>query len=413
MDSADIWLIVALATLIVAAAVLGAAEAGLLRVRRVTVEVAAEDGDRRAAILVRLIDDLPNVLNTVLLVVLFIQIGAATIAGALAAKLSGSVAVTIASFALTIVLFVYTEAIPKTYAVRNPERVALLAARVLRGLTALLRPVVRILVWFADLQAPGTGIASPVAPTEEELRRLASEAAATGTIEEVDRVLIEKAFLLGDKLVHEIMVPRLDVVGVPAGASVRSAIDEALDSGHRRLLVWEGDLDHVLGIVRVRDLVSAMRTSPDVAVDSVATPPLVVPQSNRVLDVLELMQDDGRHLAVVVDEHGGTEGIVTIEDVVSELFGQVADEGAVPTAEIIPEAPGQWLVAGSTDVVDLAAAVEHELPEGEWNTAAGVVIGLAGRIPTSGETFHALGLKFEVVETERNRVTLIRISQDG
>ena len=183
MDGTDITLLVILIALLAAAVVLGASEAALLRVQRVRVEVAAGDGDR-AVRLLHLLDDLPRVLNTVLLVVLLVQIGAATVTGMLSGRHFGNLGVSIASIALTVVLFVYAEAIPKTYAVRHPYRVARATAPIVSALAWLLRPIVTVLVWFADLQAPGSGIAASTTVTEDELRRLASHAAVEGSIEQ-------------------------------------------------------------------------------------------------------------------------------------------------------------------------------------------------------------------------------------
>lgn len=400
----------ALLLLVAAAAFLGAAEAALLRVSRVRVEVMADGGSRRASTLLSLLGDLPVVLNTVLLVVLLVQIGAATLSGALAARLFGSFAVTIASIVLTLVLFVYTEAIPKTYAVHHPERVALWASPVIRALVFVLRPIVNLLVLFADLQAPGTGVASSAAPTEDELLLLAEEAAATGMIEEGDKRLIDRVFELGDRRVDEIMVPRIDVIGVESTATVEEAMRESIAAGHRRLIVWLGDLDRVVGVVRLRDLAVAALDDPVARVSSYTTPPLTTPQSRLVVDLLEDMQRSGSHLAVVVDEHGGIEGIVTIEDVVTELLGPVADEGEVAIDDISHVSPGVWDVLGGTDILDLSRELGTDFPEGEWTTAAGLVLAELGHIPLAGTTVSVSGWNVEVLAVDANRVKRMRFT---
>lgn len=410
METADVLQLIALLLLVAGAAFLGAAEAALLRVSRVRVEVMADGGSRRASTLLSLLGDLPVVLNTVLLVVLLVQIGAATLSGALAARLFGSLAVTIASIVLTLVLFVYTEAIPKTYAVHHPERVALWTAPVIRGLVIVLRPIVYLLVLFADLQAPGTGVASSAAPTEEELLLLTEEAAATGMIEPGDKALIDRVFELGDRRVDEIMVPRIDVIGVEATASVEEAMRVAIAAGHRRLIVWHGDLDRVVGVIRLKDLAVAALDDRVATVSSYTTPPLTTPQSRLVVDLLDDMQRSGSHLAVVVDEHGGIEGIVTIEDVVTELVGPVADEGEVTIDEISQVSEGVWNVVGGTDLLDLSRELGTDFPEGEWTTAAGLVLAEVGDIPSVGATIPISGWDVEVVAVDSNRIKMMRFT---
>jgi CBS domain containing-hemolysin-like protein len=407
MDGTDFALAVGLVLLLLTATVLGAAEAALLRVSRVRVVVRVETGDGGSVRLLRLLDDLPRVLNTVLLTVLLVQIGAATVTGSLTARHFGNVGVTVASVVLTIVLFVYAEAIPKTYAVRHPDTVARATAPLLSALTLLLRPIVTILVAFADVQAPGRGVAGPVGVTEEELRFLASEAAVHGTIDETDRTLMERAFALGDRSVEEILTPRTDVDAVPFDATVAEALDRAIISGHRRLPVYEGDLDHLRGVVRLQDLAAAVVDSPDAPVHTVATEELVVPETKSVVDLLAEMQASGIHMAVVVDEHGGTAGIVTIEDVAGELVGRISDEGEQLRPEIRPLGSGRWRLDATADVEDFEEATGIDLPEGDWVTVGGLVTGVAGRIPERGDVFHFDGVTFTVRAARPQRVVTL------
>ena len=407
MDATDLALLLLLLVLLIAAFVLGASEAALLRVQRVRVEVATAEGDRRSARLMHLLDDLPQVLNTVLLVVLLVQIGAATVVGMLSGRHFGNLGVTIASVALTVVLFVYAEAIPKTYAVRHPYRVARATQPILSALTLVLRPVVSVLVWFADLQAPGSGIAASTTVTEDELRRLASHAAVEGSIDESDRELMERAFEMGDRTVDEILTPRTDMVAVGAETTIAEALDVAIHSGHRRLPVFQDDLDHIRGVVRLRDLAAAITDSPDALVTTVATRELVVPETKRVIELLAEMQTAGVYLALAIDEHGGTAGIVTIEDVVAELVGRVSDEGEALNPLIRSMGRGRWHVDAATDVDDLESETGVALPDGEWHTVGGLVIGVAGRIPDVGEMFAFEGLTITILDAAPQRVASV------
>lgn len=408
----DVMLVASLLFLVFAAALLGAAEAAILRVRRVRIEVSAAEGSRAAAALLPLLDDLPRVLNTVLFVVLLVQIGAATIAGVIAERWFGSIAVTIGSVLLTLVLFVYTEAIPKTYAVHHAESVAVFTAPLVRGLAFVLRPLVSLLLWFADLQAPGSGVATPSVATEEELLLLTAEAAAHGTIEPEDAELIDRVFVLGDRRVNELMVPRRDVVGVDANATVDEALTVAIAAGHRRVAVWDGAQEHIVGVARLQDLASQAPGSPTKSVHAVMVDPIVTPESRRVVDLLGDMQSRTTHFAVVIDEHGATTGIVTIEDVVEELVGPVSDEGEPVESDIADLGDGSWLVTGTADVVEFERASGSSLPEGDWNTMGGLAMGVTGSIPKEGDMIPIGEFKATVIAVEDRRVLRMRLDPE-
>lgn len=402
-------LIILLVVLLGIAIYLGAAEAALLRVRRTAVEVLAADGDAGARRLLRLVKDLPRVMNTVLLTVLLVQIGAATVTGLLAERWFGSLGITAASVVLTLVMFVYAEAIPKTYAVRHPLRVARLVTPVVALLKTALHPVVSLLIWFADLQAPGQGIAGTAGITEEELRLLAAQAAASGEIAESDLELMERAFRVGDQRVDEILVPRIDVISVSADTPASRALGIAIEAGHRRLPVHAGNPDEMSGVVRMRDLARHLAEGNDDPVGQLARDVLVVPESKRVLELLREMQRSGLHFAVAVDEYGGTAGIVTIEDVVEELVGEVADEGEDRPTTIQEIGPDRWRVDARVPVADLEAVLGEGLPEGDWNTVGGLVLGLIGRIPLVGETAEVAGQVLTVTAASRRRVLRVEI----
>jgi CBS domain containing-hemolysin-like protein len=409
-DSVPLFIV--LGILIVVAAFFAAAEAALLRVPRVRLEVAAERGDRSAARLARLVSDLPRVINSVLLLVLLVQVGAATVAGVIAERHFGNTGVTIVSVLLTLVMFVYAEAIPKTLAVRHPLTVARVVALPVWLLARVTRPIVALLLLFADLQSPGKGIPSRATVNELELRRLAEEAAAAGEIEPSDLDLIERSFRVGDRSVAEIMIPRPDVVAVPGTMDAARALEIALESGHRRLPVCHDDLDEVTGVVRLRDLARAIASGASRTAADLQRPPVAVPETNRVIEVLRAMQEASQYLAIVVDEHGGTAGIVTIEDAVEELVGEVTDADRPARPELQRLGPGHWSVDGGLPVTDLAAEIGSDLPEGNWLTVAGLVIGLAGRIPDVDEAVEIPGFVLRVAEASRRRVRRIEVTAE-
>jgi CBS domain containing-hemolysin-like protein len=408
----DLVLIIVLVVAFGLAIFLAAAETAFIRVPAVRVRALAAEGSTRASQVSRLIERLPEVLNAILLAALLSQIVAATVAGVLAGRRLGSTGPAIASAVLTFVLYVYAEAIPKTYAVRHPTRVVLAVALPLAAIEWVLRPIVKILIWIADLQMPGRGVVTGPTVTEDELRLLASKAAIEGEITSDDAELIERVFRVGDLEVDDIMIPRPDVVGVEESASVATAVDVGLEAGHRRLAVYRDSIEHIAGVVRLRDLVRIPESRRgDLRVGSLATEPLVVPETKRVLDLLQEMQAGGVHLAVVVDEYGGTAGIVTVEDIAEELLGSITDE---PSGGDLVELPGGgWRVNGTLPVEDLAELIGADLDDTEWNTVAGLVLALAGHIPAVGFETEFEDHVFRVVGTRGRRITRIEVRPGG
>jgi CBS domain containing-hemolysin-like protein len=404
MSTSEIALIALLVMLLLAAVFLAAAEASLLRISELRVKSLAEGDGPRAGRLLALLERLPAVLNMILLLALLAQIGAATVTGFLAQRLFGNIGVTVASVVLTFVLFVYGEAIPKTYAIKHSERTALRLAGPVAFLDRILRPFVALLVWVADVQLPGKGITTTPTVTEEELRLLAGRAAHEGEITEHDLELIERAFRFGDRSADDIMVPRPDMVAIEAEKSVDEAIDIALRAGHRRLPVFKDTLESIVGVVRLRDLI-AKRDEGVVELRDVILTPLVVPESKKVSALLEDMRSDQNHLAIVVDEYGVTAGLVTIEDVAEELLGTLSEEG---TPEFEKVSDGRWRVVGSLPVEDLER-VGMTIPDGDWNTAAGLMVGVAGRLLDVGDHVEINGLRMTAESVTRRRITLISI----
>jgi putative hemolysin len=315
----------------ITAAVLAMAEVSLVRVRRSEVMVAAET-DRRAGRLLRLLDDLPVALNTILLFVLFTRVAAASIGTYLAQRRFGGAGVTVMTVCLSATLFVYAEALPKTIAVRSPLRIACLTLPILRPLVRVGRVLAQVLLRIGglgslDQQASG-------ALTEEELLALASESATAGSITKEDAELFERTLEFGDRTVEQVMVGRDDIRFVQVDEPVSAALAYAIDRGHRRLPVVNGSIDDVSGVVRLRDLAAARDVEPEPVAGDVMGAVLHCSPDLGIEDLLSQIQATGHRLAVVdlpdPDGEGRlTVGIATIEDLVAELLGEVEDEAGI------------------------------------------------------------------------------------
>ena len=404
MTAADIPLLLLLVVALVAAVVLAAAEASLLRVSEIRARSLAETDDPRALRLRSLLGRIPEVLNLILLLALMAQIGSAAITGFLAQRWFGSVGVTVASIVLTLVLFVYGEAIPKTYAIRHAEETALRLSGFMTALERLFRPIVSLLVWVADVQLPGKGIETAPTITESELRLLAGRAAYEGEITPQDQALIERAFTFGDRLADDVMIPRPDVTALEEATPLDEAVAIALRAGHRRLPVYRESLENIIGVVKLRDMIEAT----DAAIVDLMRPPLLVPESKRITELLEDMQSTRTHLAIVVDEYGITSGLVTVEDIAEELLGSISEDP--DAADFVEIGTGVWRLDGSVPVEDLEK-VGMTVPDGDWNTVAGLMVGLAGRLLKRGESVESSGFRFTVATARRHRITRVTVEQ--
>jgi len=319
-----ILLAVVFIALVAALFALALIEASLLHVRRSEVAVQAATGDRRAIRLLALLDDLPRVMNAVLLAVLLGQVTATAIAAVLARHWFGGTGITIATVGVTVLLFIYGEAIPKTLAIRRPYPIARQLSGAARAIAVALRPVVSVLVAIANAQSPARTTDTVTAVSEQELRHLADEAATAGRIEESDAELIERSFTIGDLSVQEIMVDRGDIAAVSDGTPIEAALQTAIEAGHRRLPVFR---DEIVGFVRLRDLARASTTEGGGggAISGLLQPVLRVRPDTSVIDLLRRMQSTGLHLAAIVDADERTIGIATIEDAAEELVGSIED----------------------------------------------------------------------------------------
>lgn len=409
MTGADIPLLALLGVTLLLAVFLALAEASLLRVTEYRAKALSEEGGRAASRLAQLVERLPEVLNLILLLALLSQIGAATITGILAQRWFGNLGVTVASVVLTVVLYIYGEAIPKTYAVRHAESTALRVSGPISALERLLRPLVSLLIWVADVQMPGKGVTTSPTVTEEELRLLAYRAAHEGEITEEDLELIERAFRFGDRSADDIMVPRPDIVAVEIHDGIERALEVALSTGHRRIPVYRETLEHIIGVVRLRDLTES-RGRGEADLSALLVEPLVVPESKSITSLLKEMQEQNNHVAVVVDEYGVTAGLVTVEDVAEELLGTISD-GEEP-ARLEAAGEHRWRAPGSLPVEDLDE-LGLDVPDGDWNTVAGLMIGIAGRLLEPGDDVEIDGFRLTAETVRRRRVIRVSIERIG
>jgi putative hemolysin len=414
----DAALLVTVVLLLAISAVLALAETGLTRTSRARAKSLEDAGQRGARSLRRLVEEPEAFLAPILLLVLMCQLVAATLVGVVAAHLFGGFGVAAATLFEVVVIFVFSEAVPKQWAVRHSDRAALIAAPIVTTLVRfpLTRVVSGALIGLARMITPGgrDGRSEPDI-TESELLAFADVAAADDAIEVEERALIHSIIEFGDTIVREVMVPRPDVIAVEYGTEAGTVLERAIEAGYSRIPVFSESVDDVVGIAFTKDLIRAVRTGQEHrAVGELCRPAHYVPETKRVAPLLREMQAGQFHLAVVIDEYGGTSGVVSLEDLIEELVGEIVDEFDVDEPSIEQLGGGQYRVSSKMPVDEVNELLGAELPNGDWDSIGGLVLAVAGHVPTEGETVEVDGHLLVAENVQGRRVGTVRVMRlDG
>jgi CBS domain containing-hemolysin-like protein len=406
------WLWVFAAVFVVLGSLLALAESSLTRMTRVRAMSLQEDGHRNASLLVRIETDPPKYLNSVYLAVMLVQNGSAILVAFLAERTFDSFGIAIASFVFTLLYFVVVEAMSKTFGVLHSDRVALALAPLVFFLGRVLAAPTRLLIGIANVLLPGKGLRQGPFVSENEIRSMAEVGSEEGSIEEEEKELIHSIFEFGDTIAREVMVPRPDVVAIEDDKTLRDVQALVLTHGYSRIPVYHDDLDDVLGFVFAKDVLKALHQGKvDMPLRDIVREAHVVPESKKVADLLREMQRERFHIALVTDEYGSVTGIVSLEDLLEELVGEIADEYDREEPQMAEVSEGVYRVSGKTAIDDVNELLESDLPDEEWDTVAGLVLDLFGKIPDPGEETSFQGLSFRAEEVNGRRVATVLITR--
>jgi putative hemolysin len=411
LSSTDVMMIAIIAVLLVVLVFLAVAEMGLSRMTKPKATALADQGHRSGRALVKLASEPERWVNPVLLTVNICQTVQATLTGFVAANW-GAAGVLVGVTLNVLVFFVLAEAVPKTYAVLHPERAALITARPTSALVAFppLRVVSKGLISLTNVIIPGRGLDKGPFVSEQEFLGIVEAAAEDDVIEPEERKLIESIIEFGDTVAREVMVPRPDMVTVSGDATVSEALDVAILRGFSRLPVLDDD-DDVLGLAYAKDLMKAERAGRGAElVGELVRPVTYVPENKPLANLMREMQAHKFHLAVVADEYGEVAGIVTLEDCLEELVGDIVDEFDDETDDVERLPSGEYVVDGGFGVHDLNQLLDIEVPDEDWDTVAGFVFNTLGRVPEPGEFVEFDGWRFAVKEVHGRRIRKVVVS---
>jgi putative hemolysin len=408
------WLsIVLVIVAIVGTGFFAASEIAITRMNRVRAFRLREETRRGAGPLVKIVENPAPYLNVILFLTLLFTIGGTTIATAFAVRHFHRAGEIVATIVMTLLLFVFAEVTPKTFAIQRTERVALLVAPAIAFLGRVLGPFANALLKFANVLMPGKGLKEGPYITEQELRASAEVASEEGVIEEEEKELIHSIFEFGDTIVREVMVPRPDVIAIEDTATLRDVQALVLEHGYSRIPVFHEDLDDVVGVVFAKDVLKAMHQgNADMPLTDICRPARFVPESKKVADLLREMQKEKFHQALVTDEYGSMTGIVALEDLLEELVGEITDEYDTDEPDVVEVGDGSYRVSGKTSIDDVNDLLDAELPDEEWDTVGGLVLDLFGKIPEAGEETGFQGLRFKAEKVQGRRVATVLITRE-
>ena len=402
---------VALVVLVVFSAFFSASETAFSSLNQIRLKSRAEDGDSSAARVLAMAEQYDKLLSTILIGNNIVNIAAASIGTILFTRMLGAErGATVSTIVLTIIVLIFGEVTPKSLAKEMPEKVATAVSPFLVLLLALMTPLTWLFTQWKKLLGHFVHSGEADTITEGELMTMVSEAENDGELTDRESELIRSAIEFDDVEVEEILTPRVDVVAVEDDIPLEELAQTFAESGYSRLPVYHGTIDNIIGVVHEKDFYIA-RLKKATKIDDLVVPTLYTTGSTQISQLLRTLREQHHHLAVVVDEYGGTEGIITLEDILEELVGEIWDEHDEVTEDFRKQSDGSWLVSGSASVDDLYE--ELDLPEEEdidSNTVNGLVQEKTCHLPKVGDRFTLGEYDGVVTRTAKRRVTEVRLT---
>ncbi|WP_299350382.1 HlyC/CorC family transporter [uncultured Shimia sp.] len=415
----------AILALLVLSGFFSGSETALTAASRGKLRSKADKGNRGAKRALSITEDNERLIGSVLLGNNLVNILAASLATAAFTKVFGESGVALATLVMTLLVLIFAEVLPKTYAITRPEEAAATVARPIGLLVTIFAPIVSAVRWFVRLVLRVFGVEtdpdSHILAVREEIAGAIQLGHSEGVVEKEDRDRILGALDLSDRTVEEIMLHRSGIEMLDADDDPVSILNQCLESNHTRLPVFKDDPENIIGVIHAKDLFRSMYrrvADADTTLESlaafdlqeVAKKPYFVPETTSLDDQMREFLRRHSHFALVVDEYGSLQGLITLEDILEEIVGEIADEfDTDEEPEIARSEDGQFLIDGAMTIRDLNRATDWQLPDDEANTVAGLVIHEAQMIPTTGQVFSFHGFRFEVMAREANRITTLKI----
>ncbi len=415
----DHWLLAALAAVsVLLAAFFAASETSIVFANKANIRHLSETGNARAQAVVRLLEERDRLHSTLLLAENLFIVLAASLSTVIAMHLlAETTAAVIASALVTSMIVVLVSKLaPKGLAARNPDRLALIVAHPVLFIMKIVSPVARLLAAAADAFAgPGPqGMSCTAVVTEEDIKAMINLGEEGGSLKEEEKELLHKVFEFGDTLASEAMRPRTEIVSVPSGVTLQEVFNLVSEFGYSRYPVIEDTVDTIIGILYIKDILVAMATGEvkrEDVIQRFIRPAYFIPENKRVSELLSEMQRDRFQIAIVIDEFGGTAGLVTLEDLIEEIVGSIHDELETEEKEVQVVDEKNFVVSGQSALDEVNELLGTGLQSKDFNTLGGFVFGLFGRMPRVGEQLKYKNLKLEILELEGRKISKIKITK--
>ena len=404
--------------LLVVSAFFSGSETALTAASRPRIHQLATKGNRRAQIVLDLHDHQDRFIGAILLGNNLVNILGSALATYLFLILFGDAGVFYATITMTLLIVIFAEVLPKTYAIKNADRAALWVAAPIRAVVTVLAPVTATIQWFARITvAPfGVKLGADISGGHDEVELRGAIGLHDGAEPELrqERQMLQSILDLDDVGVEAIMTHRQTVTMIDIDDPPGEIVNQALASPFTRLPLYKGDPDNIVGILHAKALLREVHTIGDRLEDidftALAAQPWFIPDTTTLLDQLQAFRAKREHFAIVVDEYGAFEGIVTLEDILEEIVGSIEDEHDIAVSGVRPQADGAYIISGTVTLRDLNREFEWDLPDDHAATIAGLLLHAARRIPEAGQVFTFYGYRFEILRRHRNQITLIRVT---
>lgn len=392
-------------------------ETALTAASRARLHRLEQNGAKRAGLVTRLIGKPERLIGAILLGNNLVNIMASALATTIFLTIAGPRGVFYATLVMTTVVVIFAEVLPKTYALRNAERVAMLVAPIVRLIVFLFAPVVIAIQWVVGRtldMLPSRADANGTLTPEDELRGTIDLQHSEGIVEKEHRDMLGGILDLAALDVQEVMVHRKNIRMIDANLPMNDIIAQVLASPHTRIPLFREDPENIVGVLHAKDMLRALYNSDgdkkDVAILDITVEPWFVPETTSLQEQLDAFLHKRMHFALIVDEYGALQGLVTLEDILEEIVGEITDEHDIAHSGIRPQSNGTLHVDGNVSVRDLNRLMEWDLPDEEATTIAGLVIHEAQTIPEPGQAFNFHDFRFEILRKHRNQITALRIT---
>jgi Mg2+/Co2+ transporter CorB len=404
--------------LLIASAFFSGSETALTAASRARMHRLDEAGNRRARIVTRLLASRERLIGAILLVYNLANIAASALATSLLLSLFGEVGVAYATAVMTVLVVLFAEVLPKTYAIVNADRMALAVAPLINFVVKVFAPITAAMQFLVrhTLRLFGANISDDVdvLSAHEEIRGAINLHHKEGGVVKLDRDMLGGVLDLRELTVSDIMVHRTTMDAIDVDLPTEQVVDAALKSSHTRVPLWRGEREEIVGILHAKTLLRALREAGGdlgkLDIMSLATPPWFVPDSTSLKDQLNAFLKRKAHFAIVVDEYGEVMGLVTLEDIIEEIVGDITDETDIASIAARVQPDGSLIVDGTVPIRDVNRMMDWNIPDDEATTIAGLVIHEAQAIPYQGQRFNFHGFLFEVLRRQKNRITSLQVT---